>query len=124
MEPVARSVLASIVMADWPTFLQTVDAEETDKDVLRDAEELFLAAKFRNPQSAAGISVAKLEQLPSFPKELPTQAFISRTIETLSAVKRNVLLKSSERLLHPRLCRRWAQRSALPPCWRLPGQST
>ena len=73
-------------MADWKTFLDTVDAEETDKDVLREAEEFLLAAKFRSPQSASGISMAKLEQHPAFPKELPTQAFVSRTVEALSAV--------------------------------------
>ena len=73
-------------MADWKSFLPTVDDEATDPEVLKQTEEFFLKAKFQNPQSAAGTTVAKLENHGAYPGELPTQAFISRAVDTLTAI--------------------------------------
>jgi hypothetical protein len=73
-------------MADWKTFLDTVDAEETDPDVLKEAEAFLMTAKLKNPQGAMGISLKQLEGHANFPVELPTQAFLSRAMDALAAV--------------------------------------
>ena len=73
-------------MADWKTFLDTVDAEETDPEVLKEAEAFLTQAKLKNPQGAMGISLKQLEGHADFPAELPTQAFLSRAMDALAAV--------------------------------------
>ena len=72
--------------AEWMVFLAQVGAEDIDKDTLEAALKFFVDAKLKTPTSDAGVAYTKLEAMPSFPADLPVQAFIARTMQTLNAL--------------------------------------
>jgi len=73
-------------MTDWKSFLDTIDAEETDAAVLAATEKYFRDIGMASPAAAAGITNAKLGARTDFPDNPVVQAFISRTVDTLTPV--------------------------------------
>ena len=73
-------------MTDWKTFLDTIDSEDTDKAVLAATEKYFRDIRMATPAAAAGITNAMLSARTDFPGEPVVQAFIARTVDTLTAV--------------------------------------
>lgn len=73
------------MFSDWKSFLEVVDETPPDAAVLASAEN-FLGNIFADPSRAAGITLDKLEKAENFPDELPTQAFLSRSVDALAAV--------------------------------------
>ena len=74
-------------MSDWVTFLQSVDEPPAADDLIKTTEQFLISkAKLSTPLAATGITLVKLEAVDGFPKELPVQTFLSRTVDTLDAL--------------------------------------
>ena len=72
--------------SDWKSFLEAVDETPPEAATLKEATDFLLAAKLTDPQSAAGITIERLEKSPAYPTTLPTQAFLARAMDALAAV--------------------------------------
>ena len=78
--------LSAMQGLDWKTFLGQVDLDETDSQVLASAEAFLVKAGLKSPAAAAGVTYAKLEKHKDCPEDIPTEAFLARSVQTLNAI--------------------------------------